>query len=102
MTGVGFATSPTPPHLTLSGEIDFSIAPDLREVGPGLAASVAPGRLVVDLGDVTFIDSSGLGALVALRNTADARGATLVLVHLRPAITRFFEIAGVTGSFQVE
>lgn len=96
------ATSQTPPHLILSGEIDFSIATDLRDSGAELARSLAPGRLDVDLGDVTFIDSSGLGALIALRNTSREFGATLVLVRLSPAVTRFFELAGVKDSFQVE
>ena len=99
---MGIAANATPPHLVLSGEIDFSIAPTLRDSGSELAESVAPGRLEVDLGDVTFIDSSGLGALIALRNTARQCGATLVLVRLSPAVVRFFELAGVKDSFQVE
>jgi anti-anti-sigma factor len=102
MAPVRLVTHSTPPHLVLSGEIDFSVAPSLREVGPELATSVAPGRLVVDLDDVTFIDSSGLGALVALRNCANRCGATLVLARPSPTVLRFFELAGVKDSFRVE
>jgi anti-anti-sigma factor len=67
-----------------------------------MAKSVAPGRLELDLGDVTFIDSSGLGALISLRNAASQCGANLVVVRLSPPVARFFELAGVRDSFQVE
>ena len=70
--------------------------------GTEMAKSVAPGRLEIDLGDVTFIDSSGLGALISLRNAARESGANLVLVRMSPAVARFFELAGVSDSFKFE
>ena len=101
MALVGIETSPAPPHLTLSGEIDLAVAPDLQERGAELAKAVAPGELEVDLADVTFIDSSGLGALISLRNTARTCGANLRLVRLSSAVQRFFELAGVQDSFRL-
>jgi len=102
MWPVSLTTSSSAPHLILSGEIDLTVAPNLRDAGTEMAKSVAPGRLELDLADVTFIDSSGLGALISLRNTANQCGASLVLVRLSPAVTRFFELAGVRDSFQIE
>lgn len=95
-------TSTSAPHLVLSGEIDLAVAPALQAAGTELINSLAPGRLDIDLGEVTFIDSSGLGALIALRNAARRCGAGLVLVRLSPAVERFFDLAGVRGSFEVE
>ena len=95
-------TSSLAPHLILSGEVDLSVAPSLRDSGMEMARLVAPGRLEIDLGDVTFIDSSGLGALISLRNAARQCGAKLVLVRVSQAVARFLELAGVRDSFQVE
>ena len=99
---MGLLTSSSAPHIVLSGEVDLSVAPSFRDAGAELARSVAPGRLEVDLGDVTFIDSSGLGALISLRNEARQCGASLVLVRVSPVVARFFELAGVQDSFKVE
>ncbi len=99
---MGLVTNSSAPHLVLSGEVDLSVAPDLRGSGTEIARFVAPGRLEVDLGDVTFIDSSGLGALISLRNAARQYGADLVLVRVSPTVARFFELAGVRDSFKVE
>lgn len=99
---MGLVTSSSAPHLILSGEVDLSVAPSLRDSGTEMAKSVAPGRLEIDLGDVTFIDSSGLGALIALRNATQQCGASLVLIRVSPVVARFFELAGVRDSFTFE
>jgi anti-anti-sigma factor len=101
MSLVDLVTSSTAPHLILSGEVDLSVAEDIRESGAEMAARVAPGKLVIDLGDVTFIDSSGLGALISLRNAARQSGADLVLTRVSPAVARLFELAGVQDTFDV-
>jgi anti-anti-sigma factor len=102
VSDVGLVSSSSAPHLTLSGEIDLSVAPNLLDSGTEMARAVAPGRLEIDLGDVSFIDSSGLGALISIRNTARQCGANLVLVRVSPVVARFFELAGVGDSFTVE
>ncbi len=102
MPPVGLVTNSSAPHLILSGEVDLSVAPSLRDSGRELARLVAPGRLELDIGDVTFIDSSGLGALISLRNTAKQCGADLVLIRVSPTVDRFFELAGVRETFKIE
>jgi anti-anti-sigma factor len=102
MSPVGLVTSSSAPHLILSGEIDVSVAPTLRDAGAEMARSVAPGSLQIDVGDVTFIDSSGLGALISLRNAARQCGAGLVLVRVNPTVARFLELSGVRDSFKSE
>ena len=95
-------TSSSAPHLILSGEVDLSVAPSLRDSGTEMARSVAPGRLEIDLGDVTFIDSSGLGALISLRNAAQPVRCEPRPGPCEPGVARFFELAGVRDSFKVE
>ncbi|HUX68575.1 MAG TPA: STAS domain-containing protein [Terriglobales bacterium] len=65
---------------------------DLRESLKGLLANGAT-KIVINLANVDFIDSSGLGALVGLYSTANSRGAKIRLA----AITkRFHELLMIT------
>ncbi|HLI00166.1 MAG TPA: STAS domain-containing protein [Acidimicrobiales bacterium] len=75
----------------LQGDLDTYTAPRLRQA---LAALASAPRLVVDLSDVAFIDSAGLGALVGgIRRAQDAGGATAVVCR-RPALVRLLEMTG--------
>jgi anti-anti-sigma factor len=63
--------------IILAGDIDFSAAAPVRDI---LVQSVIEAaRVEVDLRRVTFLDSSGISALVAARNAADAAGRTFVV-----------------------
>ena len=64
--------------VRLAGEVDTYTVPDVRAAFDAVA--LAPGTtVVVDLREVTFIDSSGLGAVIGLYHRARAAGATLRL-----------------------
>ncbi len=68
------------------GDIDLDTAPGLdHAVQSGLRFSA---RLIVDLTQVNFIDSSGLGVLVGARRRATALGGMVSLVHPPPAVQR--------------
>jgi anti-sigma B factor antagonist len=56
---------------------------------------------VVDLTDVGFLDSTGLGALVAARTTASEHGASLPLVCTHQRILKLFTITGLDGVFRI-
>lgn len=65
--------------LAVRGDVDIATAPALRA---GLAAAVERYPVVVvDLRDVGFMDSTGLGILVASYNRAAARGGQLVVAR---------------------
>ena len=67
------------------GRLNLLAAPRLREV---VAQSVAQGRarIVVDLSATTFMDSSGLGALVAGLKSARQGGGNLRIACLTPQV----------------
>jgi len=44
--------------------------------------------LLVDMTDLTFIDSAGLGVLIHTQNRAEARGRSVILVHPPPLVRR--------------
>ena len=86
--------------LHVAGEIDLAVADDLRQAGLSCLDSNDPG-LRIDLSDVTFIDSTGLGALVSLRTVAREHGKTLHLVNVPPEVRRMLELTGLTDTFRV-
>jgi anti-sigma B factor antagonist len=80
--------------VALRGEIDVAEAPAVER---RLAEALAAGRdLVVDLREVTFIDSSGLAVLVRAAQAAARAGRDLRLLRPRPLVMRTFDIAGLT------
>ena len=91
-----------PPQLLLSGEIDIASADGLRAAGARAIGSLGSAvRLDIDMSEVTFIDSSGLGALVSIRNAAEAAGRTVSLRINSPPIIRLFELTGLRDSFVI-
>jgi anti-sigma B factor antagonist len=86
--------------LHVAGELDLAVADDLRQAGLSCLESDDPG-LRIDRGRVTFIDSTGLGALVNLRTVANEQGKTLHLVNVPAEVNRMLQLTGLTGTFQV-
>jgi anti-sigma B factor antagonist len=80
-------------ELTLAGELDAHTAPFLTEavdqVGEG-----EPAKIVVDLGQVSFIDSAGLGGLLRVRNAAVESGVPFVVVNRSEIVNRLIELTG--------
>lgn len=87
-------------HVTVRGDIDVHTAPVLRR---RLTEVVAQGeeRVVVHLDAVTFMDSSGLGTLVAAHRAQTAGGGRFELVCEVPRLLRLIEITGLDRVFTV-
>jgi anti-sigma B factor antagonist len=81
--------------LRVTGEVDAYFAPMLRERIRELAASGAV-HLIADLGEVDFLDSTGLGVLVGGLRRLREDGGSLALVLKTPRILRIFQITGLT------
>lgn len=82
------------------GEIDVASA---DEFGDRLLECLQRSdSLEVDLGGMTFIDSSGLGALVRLRTEAEIAGKDVALVNVRSSTARLLKVTGLQGLFDVE
>jgi anti-sigma B factor antagonist len=86
--------------LRARGEIDVASAPEFHDALSGLIAE-GPAILVVDLSDVSFIDSTGLGVLVSAEKQTRADGHGLRLVVTHPQITRLLELTGLDEVFTV-
>ncbi len=67
--------------VRLAGELDLYNAEDVRAALAG-AAEAAPNRVVVDLADVEFVDSTALGALIEARSKFGRDGLVLAAPQL--------------------
>ena len=88
------------PRLRLVGEMDAGTVGTFRsalaEVG-----DTDSGRVILDLGELDFIDSTGLGALVgALRRFRDV-GGDVILVGVRPRVAKLLELTGLDRAFTI-
>jgi anti-sigma B factor antagonist len=81
-----------PNVLPLEGEIDLHISP---RVSAALAAMIEqkPQRLVVDLSNVSYIDSSGLAVLIEGMQNVEAYGGKFILAGIQENVKPIFEIA---------
>jgi anti-anti-sigma factor len=82
-------------HVTPSGEIDRDTAPELRRRLTEAVGLAGAGLVDVDLAGVTFMDSSGIGALIAAHRLAGATGATLRIRDPGPPVRTVLELTNV-------
>jgi len=80
--------------LAVSGELDLATAPGLRE-RVGEMAPDGPPKIALDLTGVGFVDSSGLGAIVACLKHVRQLGGDLVLVA--PDTSAVAKLLSLTG-----
>ena len=91
---------PEPNVLALQGEIDLHEAPRLREC-VRKALERRPGVLFIDLGGVSFIDSSGLAVLVEALQEINGYGGRLALYGIHDTVATTFHIARLDQVFQI-
>ena len=94
------ALGPDAVLVTLDGELEFAQAltfdEALRKVERRGSACI-----VVDLRELSFIDSAGVGTLLAARRRAARAGRRIVIVQGPPAVRRLFAIAGLAEAFEL-
>ena len=87
--------------ITVDGELDLSTADQLRDAGAAALESAGLTLLIIDLGGLDFIDSTGIGALVAIHNDATERGVELRLDDVPDVALRVLSITGLSEHFGV-
>lgn len=87
--------------VSMQGELDLAAAPELqREL---VALVERPVRsLTLHLGGVTFLDSSGLGALYRARQAADAQGIPLRLEAVPDHVRRVLDVTAMAPLFDLD
>jgi anti-sigma B factor antagonist len=88
--------------LILSGDVDLEVVEALTRVAHSHLAHTGVQCLRFDLGAVTFIGSTGMGALVAIRNAAQYQGKMIELDNIPLRIRRLLVITGLDGVFGID
>jgi len=96
---VADTTSPT--TVVLNGEIDLSTSSRLREALMAIARS-GETSVVVDMAHVTFMDSSGLAALVGPLKRFRRTGGEITLRSPTKGVRKVLEITGLHRVFTID
>ena len=102
--GIEISVSRSSVHLTVEGEIDIETAPQLLDTVLSallIEATDAVPEVVLDLSGVTFLDSSGIAALLYARRYVASHGATLVIAKVSNIAAKTIDLAGVTGTLDI-
>lgn len=83
-----------------SGEIDLAAAPWFEKEMH--RAEDSESLIVLDLGDVSFMDSTGLRAVILADQRMRERGGSLRITHVSPAVRRLFDLVGISSHLTID
>jgi anti-sigma B factor antagonist len=86
--------------VAVGGEIDLFTAPELK-AALGDALEAGRTRIVVDLTETTFLDSTALGVLIGAVKRLRSREGVLTIVNTDANIAKTFEITGLDQIFTI-
>jgi anti-anti-sigma factor len=89
-------------QIATRGDVDLATRDALREVAVDALGQPSIHELVLDLGSVTFLDASGLGCLVSIRNASIQLDRNLVLCNVPARILWLLELTDLLRHFTVE
>lgn len=92
---------PGRPVVRIGGEVDLHSSPAVRDALLKLIED-RPERLIVDLADVSYMDSSGVGTLVELKRRVERAGGKMVLSGLQQRVLSVFEITRLDRFFVIK
>lgn len=103
MTGLNIQNSELPSGwqcISVSGEIDLATVPELESaIDSVLASNSHP--LVVDLTESSFMDSTGLKALVMANRKFDENGRPFAIAVSGGPVSRLIDLSGVESSIRI-
>ena len=88
--------------VRLSGELDHHTAEELREQVTDVLENRAIRHIVLNLGQLTFMDISGLGVILGRYKQIKNVGGQMVVCAVSPAVKRLFDMSGLFKIIRVE
>ena len=82
--------------VCLRGELDHHGARELMEAMDRLMEQNLPNRTVLDLADLTFMDSSGIAVILRAKRRMEALSGNLVVVNIPKQAARVLDTAGLS------
>lgn len=80
--------------VRISGELDHCTAQKVRRELDLLIADPGIKKLVMDLKEMTFMDSSGIGVILGRYRTLHQRGGTVSVKNMNPQVEKVFLLSG--------
>jgi len=87
--------------VSVRGEMDLHTAPRFQYAIERAVENEGVGAVVVDLGDVAFMDSTALSALMRSQDTLGQQGISLRLAAPSKAVERIFSVTGFQDYFDI-
>ncbi len=86
----------------ITGDIDHHSAPGIRDEIDRKLKSAKPRRLILDLGETDFMDSSGLGLILGRKRKTEEEGCGFVLQNPAKDCLRILKFAGVDKMLEIQ
>ncbi|NCB06029.1 MAG: STAS domain-containing protein, partial [Clostridia bacterium] len=80
--------------VVLSGELDHCTAPEIRAQLDDILRDGRITHMVLDMENLTFMDSSGIGVLLGRLKALQLRGGDLSVKNMQPSIAKLFRLTG--------
>lgn len=88
--------------VKISGELDLSTSPLFREqVEETFESEPALRYLILDMSETSFIDSSGLGAILGRFKKLSQKGGKLSFIHVPAHLVKLFELSGLMRIMEI-
>jgi len=84
--------------VSLTGELDLSVAPDFRLVMEPLVSDAGL-DLVINLKELKYIDSTGIGILLSILKARHGMNVKFSVVEVPPQIQKLFDMTGIAKFF---
>ncbi|BBN98985.1 MULTISPECIES: anti-sigma F factor antagonist [Sporolactobacillus] len=88
--------------IRLEGELDHHTADELREKVNRVMDEQMVQHILLNLGNLTFMDSSGLGVILGRYKRISGLGGEMVVCSISPAVRRLFELSGMFKILRLE
>ena len=87
--------NPSTCNVKLSGMLDTTAAPSFDSQMQSVLADAGVRNIILELPDLTFISSMGMGSIATIRRTLTANGGSVVIIRAKPQIERILDIVKV-------
>ena len=85
----------------VKGELDHCSAQSVRRELDGLIADPGVRHLILDLKEMTFMDSSGIGVILGRYRALSQRGGTVAVKNMNPHVEKIFILSGMNQIIQI-
>lgn len=86
--------------ISVSGRFDFGIHQEFRKATELASDSVT--TIIVEMGQVDYLDSSALGMLLILRDKVGENKSAVIIRNAKPTVNKILEIANFSMLFTLE